>query len=81
MKLAFLLPTKKKGFLDDDEAPAEKSYGGGDASGSEEEEEVESDGAGDEVLQMAEKALQDPKALLALIDARVKACMAAGKME
>lgn len=77
MKLAFLLPTKKKGFLDDDEAPEEKSsYGGGDASA-----EEEGDGAGDEVMQMAEKALQDPKALLALIDARAKACMAAGKME
>jgi len=79
MKLAFLLPTKKKGFLDDDEATEEKAFGGGDASGS--EEETEEDGAEGEVLQMAEKALQDPKALLALIDARVKACMAAGKME
>lgn len=81
MKLAFLLPSKKKGFLADDEAPEEKSaFGGGDAS-DEEETEEEGDGAGGEVLQMAEKALQDPKALLALIDARAKACMAAGKME
>jgi hypothetical protein len=63
---------KRKPFLADDEE--EKSADNVSEYESEEERQD-----GDKVLAMAEAALSDPKALLKLIDARVKACMTAGE--